>query len=172
MLRGFHAFLETKAPLVDERCHGDVESAVGLFRDLLGQREDLRELRVELHGLVVVHGRDDAMLVEGREGGIHLVQLSLYLFLQIFVVLIGDAVCRSKDEALVVLIGGRPLPADDDGRGYDEKGEEEELEDVFLFHGVFIFASLKGSTQNLSFLQRGRLRMSEGEEDLERSPDM
>ena len=69
-----------------------------------------------------VHLRDNGGLVEWRERLVHLLQLSLYLFLQIGVTMISDVVDGSEDETLVVLIVDVFLSLlQDDDRADDEE---------------------------------------------------
>ena len=133
---GFHTFLETESPFVDQWGNGNVEGSVGLVGDVLCQEENLCKHRVDYRVLVAVHLRDNGGLVEWRERLVHLLQLNLYLFLQIGVAMISDVVDGSEDETLVVLIVDVFLSLlQDDDRADDEEQQEGNLPDeLFLVH--------------------------------------
>ena len=131
-LGGRGTLLETEAPGIDQRRHGDVEGAVGVGRDLLRHRKHIGEEVVDLDGLVAVYARDDGGLVKRRERVVYLLQLVEYPGLQVAVVLVHDAVGGAEYHALVVLVGHRPVLAHDDDRRHNQKEQKHTLPYQFL----------------------------------------
>ena len=56
--------LEAKAPGIDQRSHGDIESALCITRHLHRLREHLDEIGIELHLTVLVDGGNHRLLIK------------------------------------------------------------------------------------------------------------
>ena len=60
--------LETESPGIDQWSNGDVECSGGFSGYCACKVEDLGEMTIDGHVLIVVDGCDDGCLVERREG--------------------------------------------------------------------------------------------------------
>ena len=89
--------LETKAPRIHQRCHGDIKGTIRLFADRLCQLIYLVEHLAALHGRVAaIDTCYGTLRVEHRELTIHLHQFGLYLLLQVPITLIRDIIDSTK----------------------------------------------------------------------------
>ena len=127
MARGHGTALETKSPGIDERSHGDVESAIGGVGYFHGKSKHVGEHLVDHRVAILIDGGDDGTLVERRQRGIHLGKLGLDVLLKAFRALIGDMIHSAEHHATVVLIGRGLLSADDDDCANDEECQKGQL---------------------------------------------
>ena len=119
--------LEAEAPGVDERRNGDVEGAVGLMMNGLGQLVDLLVHGALADLLAAIMAGNGRRVVEHGELAVDLLECGLNLGLQVVLALIGDVVDGAEDEAVVMLIGHGALLADDEDGADNEQQEEQEL---------------------------------------------
>ena len=74
---------EPESPCVDQWGYGDIIGFSGLVGDSLGQIEHIRKQAVGTHVCIVVDMRDDRLLVERRQGIVHLLQFFLNFRFQV-----------------------------------------------------------------------------------------
>ena len=124
--------LKTEAPDVDQRRHGDVESAVGLLCNLLREVEHFGEHRVLGKRPVVVEAGKGAAFIEHRHTLVDASELGFDVGTQVLRAGVFNMIAGAEDASLVgvVLRGGE----DEDG-SRDEGDEKAEGENAFHKRG-------------------------------------
>ena len=117
-------FCKTKAPGINKRCNGNVESTVGCFRNGLRQTKNMGEHGVYPHVAIFIDSSDDTPFVERRKRGIDHGKTLVYLGLQVAIVGICYVVISSEHISFIIYVS-RVIAADYDSRTRYRKKHEK-----------------------------------------------
>ena len=127
--------LESEAPGIDQRSDCYVVCFSCIMRYLFGQIEHVDKQAVGMQVGVLVDTRNDRLLVERRQGIVHLLQFFFNLVFQVFRRLVSDFINGAEHQALVGLI--RRLLSQNQYGSHNEQDEERYLPFQFAFvHGL------------------------------------
>ena len=117
-------FCKTKAPDINKRCNGNVESTIGCFRNGLRQIKNMAEHAVNPDIAIFIDSGDDAPFVERRKRGIDHGETLVNLGLQVAIVGICYVVISSEHISFIIYVS-RVIAADYDSRTRYRKKHEK-----------------------------------------------